>query len=223
VVIKMPRVADAALDPVGMERGRGGRDDAALALGRLLLALPDLHRVPPYWRLLRRLRAAALRLHNPGVSPAAVVHQGVYVHRGIALELGDGAELRDRVRLGIDEPGLRAGSFRLGAGSVVLSDSHVDCSAAVVIGRRTHVGRRNQVFTHSHDVGRRAVPVLDAPIVTAPVTIGDDVMLFNDVVVLPGVTIGDGAVVAIRSVVTRDVAPYAKVAGVPARVIGERA
>jgi virginiamycin A acetyltransferase len=56
----------------------------------------------------------------------------------------------------------------------------------------------------------------------APIAIGDDVMLYNEVVVLPGVTIGDGAVVAIRAVVTRDVPPYAKVAGIPARVIGER-
>ncbi|NBX47330.1 MAG: hypothetical protein EBT22_09120 [Chloroflexi bacterium] len=47
-------------------------------------------------------------------------------------------------------------------------------------------------------------------------------MIYNDVVILPGVTIGNGAVVAIRSVVTRDVAPYAIVAGSPARVVGTR-
>jgi acetyltransferase-like isoleucine patch superfamily enzyme len=78
------------------------------------------------------------------------------------------------------------------------------------------------VFTHTHDTSRRDVSVLQAPIVTAPIAIGDDVMLFNDVVVLPGVTIGDGAVVGIRAVVTRDVPPYARVAGIPARIIGQR-
>jgi maltose O-acetyltransferase len=197
-------------------------DAAALVASRLLLLLPDLHRLRPYWLTLRRWRAAGLRRRSPHVAVSAIVHEGVFIHRGIALALGEGAELRDRVRLGIDEPGLRAGSFRLGAGSVVLSDTHVDCSAAVSIGDGTQVGRRNQLFTHNHDLGRRDVPVLRAPIVTAPVTIGDDVMLFNDVVVLPGVTIGDGAVVAIRSVVTRDVAPYTRVAGTPARPIGVR-
>ncbi|MGH2354340.1 MAG: acyltransferase [Chloroflexota bacterium] len=197
-------------------------DDLSLALCRLLLALPDLHRLRPYWRVLRRLRAVAVHRRSPGVDVTVVLHERVYFHRGIAIALGKGAELRDRVRLGIDEPGLRAGAFWLGAGSVVLSDTHIDCSAAVAIGRRTHVGRRNQLFTHTHDIGRRDVPVLDAPITTAPITIGDDVMLFNDVVVLPGVTIGVGAVIGIRSVVTRDVPPYAKVAGIPARVIGER-
>jgi acetyltransferase-like isoleucine patch superfamily enzyme len=110
----------------------------------------------------------------------------------------------------------------LGEGSVVLSDTHIDCSAPVRIGRHSHIGRRNQLFTHTHDVASRSVPVLEAPIVSKPITIGDDVMLFNDVVVLAGVTIGDGAIIAIRSVVTKDVPPHAKMAGIPARQIGER-
>lgn len=197
-------------------------DDLLLALCRLLLALPDGHRIIPYWAWLRRTRIAALRRRGAEIAPSAIVHERVYFHRGVQLTLSAGAKLMDRVRVGIDEPELKASSFALGASSIVLSDSHVDCSAPVRIGARTHLGRRNQLFTHSHDVRRRDVPVLDAPIVSAPVTIGDDVMLFNDVVVLPGVTIGDGAVVGIRSVVTRDVPPYARVAGAPARVVGMR-
>ena len=203
--------------------GPGGSGDVvALLVERTLLALPDVHRMRPYWRALRTARIAALRRRHPRVDPSATLHERVRVHRGIELRLDAGAEIRDRVRIGIDEPGLGASAFTLGAGSVVLSDSHVDCSAPVTIGRRTHIGRRAQLFTHSHDVGDRAVPVLEAPIVSRPIFIGDDVMLFGDVVVLPGVTIGDGAVIAVRSVVTRDVAPYAKVAGSPARQIGER-
>lgn len=193
-----------------------------LALERALLALPDVDRVRPYWRALARLRARVMRARGLDVDPTAIVHERVHLHRGIALILAAGAEIRDRVRIGIDEPGLRASSFAVGAGSLVLSDSHIDCSAPVTVGARTHVGRRAQLFTHSHDVDRRDVPVLDAPVVSRPITIGDDVMLYSDVVVLPGVTIGDGAVIAVRSVVTRDVAPYAKVAGSPARQIGER-
>jgi len=195
---------------------------AWLAVERALLALPDLHRAGPYWRTLRRLRIRALRARGPAVDPTAIVHEHVHVHRGVTLGLAAGAEIRDRVRIGIDEPGLLASSFAVGAGSLVLSDSHVDCSAPVTIGARTHIGRRAQLFTHMHDVDRRDTPVLDAPIISQPITVGDDVMLFNDVVVLPGVTIGNGAIVAVRSVVTRDVPAYAKVAGTPARQIGER-
>ena len=193
-----------------------------LAVERLLLALPDVHRVRPYWRALARLRGRAMRARGLHVDETAILHERVHLHRGITLSLAAGAEVRDRVRIGIDEPRLRASSFTVGAGSLILSDSHIDCSAPVTIGARTHIGRRAQLFTHTHDVDRRDVPVLDAPVVSRPIAIGDDVMLFNDVVVLPGVTIGEGAVIAVRSVVTRDVPPYAKMAGSPARQIGER-
>jgi acetyltransferase-like isoleucine patch superfamily enzyme len=55
-----------------------------------------------------------------------------------------------------------------------------------------------------------------------PVTIGDRVWIGYRAMVLPGVTIGEGAVVAAGAVVTSDVAPYTIVAGNPASAIGER-
>lgn len=56
----------------------------------------------------------------------------------------------------------------------------------------------------------------------APVTIGNDVWIGANALIMDGVTIGDGAVVAAGSVVTHDVAPYAIVGGVPAREIRKR-
>lgn len=55
-----------------------------------------------------------------------------------------------------------------------------------------------------------------------PVVIGNDVWIGANVVILPGVNIGDGAVLAAGAVVTRDVAPYAIVGGVPAKTIRYR-
>jgi len=52
--------------------------------------------------------------------------------------------------------------------------------------------------------------------------LGNDVWIGREAVIMPGVTIGDGAVIAAHSVVTRDVAPYAVVGGNPARVIRPR-
>jgi len=54
------------------------------------------------------------------------------------------------------------------------------------------------------------------------VVIGNDVWIGHAVIVMPGVTVGDGAVLAAGAVVTRDVAPYMIVGGVPARQIRER-
>ena len=53
-------------------------------------------------------------------------------------------------------------------------------------------------------------------------TVGNDVWIGQDVVIKGGVKIGDGAVIGARSVVTRDVPPYAVVVGVPAKVIKYR-
>jgi phosphonate metabolism protein (transferase hexapeptide repeat family) len=54
------------------------------------------------------------------------------------------------------------------------------------------------------------------------VTIGHDVWIGHGATVLPGVTVGDGAVIGAGAVVSRDVAPYTIVGGVPARLIRER-
>lgn len=65
-------------------------------------------------------------------------------------------------------------------------------------------------------------PVTDQPMDEKNIYIGRDAWLGAKVVLLPGVTIGDGAVIAAASVVTKDVPANAIVAGVPAKVVGER-
>ena len=67
-----------------------------------------------------------------------------------------------------------------------------------------------------------SVPATRKGLLIRPVTFGSDVWVGRDVYIKGGVTVGDGAVIAARSVVTRDVPPYAIVGGVPARVIRYR-
>ena len=55
-----------------------------------------------------------------------------------------------------------------------------------------------------------------------PVNIGAYAWICSNSIILPGVTIGEGAVVASGAIVTKDVPPYAIVGGVPAKVIGKR-
>jgi len=65
------------------------------------------------------------------------------------------------------------------------------------------------------------VPINDLPL-HYPITIGNDVWIAENVKILQGVTIGDGAVVATESFVTKDVPPYAMVGGYPAEIIRYR-
>ena len=57
---------------------------------------------------------------------------------------------------------------------------------------------------------------------TRPVTIGHDVWIGLNAVIMDGVTIGDGAVVGTNAVVTKDVPPYAIAVGLPAKVLRYR-
>lgn len=60
---------------------------------------------------------------------------------------------------------------------------------------------------------------IDAKVLARPIHIGRNVWIGFDACVLPGVTIGEGAIVGARSVVNQDVPPYSVVAGNPARLI----
>ena len=90
-------------------------------------------------------------------------------------------------------------------------------SAPVRIGTGTMIGPAVHIYcpNHHHNVDERRAGFEQS----LPVTIGADVWIGGGAQILPGVTIGDGAVVAAGAVVNRDVAPGTRVAWVPARPI----
>lgn len=77
-------------------------------------------------------------------------------------------------------------------------------------------------MVHTRRVGDHLEMVPGAVFSNGPVTIGSDVWITFESVIMSGVTIGDGAVVAARAVVTKDVAPFEIVGGNPARHIAWR-
>jgi acetyltransferase-like isoleucine patch superfamily enzyme len=96
-----------------------------------------------------------------------------------------------------------------------------DVIAEVAVGPHTVIAPRCFITDHNHDV-KPELRIDQQACVAAPIDIGADVWLGTGVVVLPGVKIGDGAVVGANSVVTRDVAPMTVVAGAPARFLRNR-
>ncbi|HEY2141465.1 MAG TPA: acyltransferase [Solirubrobacteraceae bacterium] len=92
----------------------------------------------------------------------------------------------------------------------------------VRLGRAVLLGRNVYVADHTHGVGLAGVPVYEQELEKVmPVEIGDGAWLGQNVVILPGVTVGAGAVVGANSVVGSDVPPRTVVVGAPARVVRE--
>ena len=125
---------------------------------------------------------------------------------------------------------LRPGAEIMIGADAGMSGTVICAAASVRIGDRVMLGANTTVtdtdshpldfrerFAAYHDLDPR---LTDSATAVAPVVIEDDVFVGMHAVILKGVTIGCGAVVAAGSLVTRDVPPGALVGGVPARVLG---
>jgi len=87
----------------------------------------------------------------------------------------------------------------------------------VTIGEKAAISRGTTLCTASHDYEDRR-----HPLTTSPITIGNLAWLAMDVFVCPGVTIGEGAVIGSRSIVTKEIPAWKVCAGNPCRVIKPR-
>lgn len=102
---------------------------------------------------------------------------------------------------------------------------HIGAAERIEIGDDTAIGGKTLITDHSHGSYNGEVqsspeqPPLQRRIVSKPVQIGARVWIGEDVAILPGVTIGDGAIIGTHSVVTHDVPARTIVAGNPARII----
>lgn len=105
----------------------------------------------------------------------------------------------------------------IGDHSLVNPKCLLDGRMGIRIGNNVDIASDCMVLTLGHDIHAP-----DYRAKGAPVVIGDRAAIYTRAMILPGVTIGEGAIVAAGSIVTADVPAYAVVAGVPARQISER-
>ncbi len=108
-------------------------------------------------------------------------------------------------------------NLTIGDNVTVNSHCYLDSRTTIRIGSNVNIAHGTRIYTLGHDVN-----LADLPDAGKPVIIEDDVFIFSNVLIMPGVTIGKGAVVFPGSVVVKNVPSYSIVGGNPAKVIRER-
>ncbi len=134
----------------------------------------------------------------------------IYLYRRIGVKIGERCVIRRGVYIGSPN------ELEVGDGSFV-GRASLYCTGGVKIGRNVNVSDGAVIITAKHDINS---PKFEATY--EPITVGDWAWITTNAIILAGVNVGEGAVVAAGAVVTKDVSPYSVVGGNPARAIGER-
>lgn len=142
-------------------------------------------------------------LRNPRAKGRVTLGDGAWVERGVVLWAFDGSI--------VTRPNVYLGPY-------VTIYGH----GGVEIGEETLVSMKATILSSNHGVPEQGKIIREQTDELLPTKIGKDVWIGANAVILGGVTIGDGAVVAAGAVVTKDVEAGAIVAGVPARLLRKR-
>lgn len=138
----------------------------------------------------------------------------LYVSRGATLE-AEAFDIYAGSRINVN-----AGA-KLSLGSGYMNhDCVIDCFDSITIGHHVVISERVVLRdSDNHAIMDADSMTAGKSVVTAPIVVGDHVWIGMNVIVLKGVTIGEGSIVAAGSVVNKDVPPRCLVAGVPAKVV----
>ncbi len=94
------------------------------------------------------------------------------------------------------------------------------CCGDITIGNDVMMGPECVIKTRNHEFSRTDIPMrIQGYKPEEPVTIGNDVWIGRRVMIMPGVHIGNGCIIAAGAVVTKDIPDYAIAGGVPAKII----
>jgi acetyltransferase-like isoleucine patch superfamily enzyme len=135
------------------------------------------------------------------------------VFRSLATECGDCVAVFEGAYL------YNIHCARLGSNVSIHPMCYIDAAGGLTIGSDVSIAHASTIMTTEHDYSTPGVPIREAPVKPAPVTVGSNVWIGAAVRILAGVKIGDNVVVGAGSVVTKDVPANSVAVGVPAKVI----
>jgi len=133
------------------------------------------------------------------------------VYRLFGLKIGSGSRIHMWANF------FNPAHITIGEDTIIGDHCFLDGRAPLKIGSHTDIASQVLIYNSEHDVHDPNFRPIEEP-----VEIGDYVFIGARAIILPGVKIGRGAVVAAGAVVTKDVPPKTIVGGVPAKKIGER-
>lgn len=169
----------------------------------------------------RRARAVVLRLRGVRIDGHVWLRAVDIPRNAFDIHLEEGVSLDHGVTLLASGPRGPEPRIRIGRRTYINRYAMVDATEQIVFAADCMIGPFCYITDHDHGMAA-SERVSTQPMVSERVSIGAGVWIGAGAVVLKGVAIGDGAVIGAGSVVTKDVAANQVVAGVPARVIGER-
>lgn len=133
------------------------------------------------------------------------------VYRGAGVKIGR----KSHIHMGLQF--FYPAGVEIGEGTIVGQNAFLDGRDRLKIGNHVDIASDVMIYNSEHNINSE-----DFSAITAPVEIGNYVFIGPRAIILPGVKIGHGAIIAAGAVVTKDVEDYKIVGGVPAQVIGER-
>lgn len=162
---------------------------------------------------------------NKSIKYGNITVKGMRIPTYLKMEAGTSLEIHDgpltrygnspyNLRYGAQIEVINGGKLTIGQGAANVGLT-IMCAKEVTIGNGVRIGRNVSI----RDWNGPHVIVNDTYVNHAPVKIEDHVWLCTGCSIMPGVTVGEGSVVATNAVVTRDVPPHSLVAGTPAKVI----
>lgn len=139
------------------------------------------------------------------------LYRGSHIHimKGSTIEVGKSVSLCQNVEIDMQSMGAQV---KIGDNTFINRRSKIFCKDMVHIGNRCAISWDVTIMDND-------IHYIDANDNSKPIYIGDDVWIGCHSLILKGVHIGDGAVIAAGSVVTKDVPSYSVVGGNPAKVI----
>jgi acetyltransferase-like isoleucine patch superfamily enzyme len=163
------------------------------------------------------MRKILLRSLAKAVGDDVTVGPGLGFLHPHTLDIADGVFLGAGVFL----QGRHDGACRIGRRAWIGPGAYLD-ARDLVIEEMVGFGPGAKVLSGEHTGVPLERAVIETDLSFAPVRVGRGADIGVNAVLMPGVTVGEGAIVGAGAVVTEDVAPFAVVAGVPARLLRER-